>query len=57
MMPVKQGVSLGKWIAVTAIGDEIVEGDLVIEKGNERLRPGAPLVVNRKGATTPPPEM
>ena len=56
MMPVKQGVSLGKWIAVTAIGDEIVAGDLVIEKGNERLRPGAPLVVNREGASPPPPK-
>ena len=54
MLPVKQGASLGEWIAVTAIGDEIIAGDLVVEKGNERLRPGAPLVVNREGAAAPP---
>jgi len=53
-LPVRLGASLGKWIAVSAIGDEIVAGDLVIEKGNERLRPGSPLLVNRTG-TTPPP--
>lgn len=54
MMSVKPGASLGNWIAVTAIGDEIVAGDSVVEKGNERLRPGAPLIVNHKGASAPP---
>ncbi len=55
VVPVKQGASVGKWIAVTPIGDEeLSAGDLVVEKGNERLRPGAPLLVNRNGATPPP---
>ena len=56
MMPVREGPSLGDWIAVTPIADEIIPGDLVIEKGNERLRPNAPLIVNRDGASQPPPE-
>lgn len=53
-MTVEQGASLGRWIAVTAVGDEIVAGDLVVEKGNERLRPGAPLALSTEGATPLP---
>ncbi|MFT5522422.1 MAG: RND family efflux transporter MFP subunit [Pirellulaceae bacterium] len=54
IMAVRLGASDGKWIAVTAIGDELAAGDLVVEKGNERLRPGAQLLVNRQGATLHP---
>ena len=51
---VERGASLGTWIAVRPLDGVIKAGDLVVEKGNERLMPGAPLNVQREGATPAP---
>jgi RND family efflux transporter MFP subunit len=40
MIPVTSGESQGKLIQVTDATDELREGDLVVTRGNERLRPG-----------------
>jgi len=59
---VEKGASLGRWIAVWPTeeeidkGREIDPGDLVVEKGNERLRRGAALVLDDRGSTPPPPD-
>lgn len=46
------GKTLGRWIAVEG---NVQPGDLVVEKGNERLRqPGIPLAVQREGGTPLP---
>jgi multidrug efflux pump subunit AcrA (membrane-fusion protein) len=51
---VERGAALEKWIAVRPLDGTIKAGDLVVEKGNERLMPGTPLNVLREGATPPP---
>ncbi len=51
---VERGASLGRWIAVRPLDGTIKAGDLVVEKGNERLMAGAPLNVQREGATPAP---
>jgi RND family efflux transporter MFP subunit len=51
---VESGASLGHWIVVRPLDGTIKAGDLVVEKGNERLQPGTPLNVQREGATPPP---
>ncbi|MCA9268252.1 MAG: efflux RND transporter periplasmic adaptor subunit, partial [Planctomycetales bacterium] len=54
MIAVEKGASLGRWIAVKPLDGELQAGALVVEKGNERLRPGAPLIPKSDGATPPP---
>jgi RND family efflux transporter MFP subunit len=51
---VERGAALGPWIAIRPLDGTIKAGDLVVEKGNERLMPGAPLTVQREGATPAP---
>lgn len=51
---VERGASLGAWIAVRPLDGVIKAGDLVVEKGNERLMPGVPLNVQREGSTPAP---
>jgi RND family efflux transporter MFP subunit len=51
---VERGAALGPWIAIRPLDGTIKAGDLVVEKGNERLMPGSPLKVQREGATPPP---
>lgn len=46
MVPVQTGISYGRLIQV--IGN-VKDGDLVVELGNERLRPGSPLKVTLAG--------
>lgn len=51
---VERGASLGSWIAIRPLDGVIQAGDLVVEKGNERLMSGVPLNVQREGATAAP---
>jgi RND family efflux transporter MFP subunit len=53
-LSVEKGAALGNWIAVRPLDGELKAGDLVVEKGNERVMPNAPLAVNHKGATAAP---
>ncbi|TWU44045.1 Cation efflux system protein CusB precursor [Novipirellula aureliae] len=47
MVPVQMGPSSGQWVAVTTLGPkQLQEGDLVITRGNERLRPGQDVIIN-----------
>jgi cobalt-zinc-cadmium efflux system membrane fusion protein len=56
-LAVKQGASLGRWIVVEAVGGTIEPGDLVVEKGNERISPATKeLIPITEGATPPPGE-
>ena len=49
VVPVQIGVAVGSWIAVESVGaDQLKLDDLVITRGNERLRPGQPVAITEK---------
>ena len=50
-VPVKTGESMGTLICVMA---ELAVGDLVVTRGNERLRPGQQVVVPGAAPPSPP---
>ncbi|TWU41075.1 efflux RND transporter periplasmic adaptor subunit [Novipirellula artificiosorum] len=51
IVPVTTGPSLGSWIAVSpVVPGQLNEGDLVITRGNERLRPGQDVKINEHQA-------
>jgi multidrug efflux pump subunit AcrA (membrane-fusion protein) len=54
LVPVRTGPSLESWIAVESLApDALKPDDLVVTRGNERLRPGQDLVISERQS---PPE-
>ncbi len=53
---VKQGASLGRWIVVEPVGGTIEPGDLVVEKGNERITAATKELIPITEGATPPPK-
>ncbi len=52
-IPVRTGAAIGSWIAVGALGTvKLAVDDLVVTRGNERLRPGQEVVISER---QPPP--
>ncbi|MGI9470846.1 MAG: efflux RND transporter periplasmic adaptor subunit [Rubripirellula sp.] len=49
IVPVRTGPSTGSWISVIPlVADALKVGDLVVTRGNERLRPGQPVKVSEQ---------
>ncbi len=54
IVPVRTGASLGSWIVVQSVSPlKLSTDDVVITRGNERLRPGQEVKISQR---TPPPE-
>ncbi|GAA5509759.1 efflux RND transporter periplasmic adaptor subunit [Novipirellula caenicola] len=54
VVPVVMGPSQGSWVAVTpAVSDQLSPNDLVVTRGNERLRPGQDVKITEQQKTTP----
>ncbi|WP_160168272.1 efflux RND transporter periplasmic adaptor subunit [Novipirellula maiorica] len=54
IVPVVMGPSQGSWVAVTpSVPDQLSVKDLVVTRGNERLRPGQDVTIAEQQTTTP----
>jgi len=54
VVPVKLGPSSGQWVAVDTLAPgQLKEGDFVITRGNERLRPGQDVIINEEQPALP----
>ena len=49
LVPVRTGTAMGSWISVTPLSPDALQvGDLVITRGNERLRPGQAVKISEQ---------